>query len=166
MVRPRTIAVLFACLLLPLAGCARGKAVTGKAGIRAITEVEIRESNARDALELIEQIRPSWLAGSLLRDPSDPSEKGGPAVLINDIPPKPLFSLQFLPLENIREIQYLTRTHAETRFRVAAPDGLILVLSHSPVSPGDSIPPDTGVGRGPMGITSPTLGPSQGKIIG
>ena len=144
MVRPHSSALVFSLLLLPLAGCIRGKPVTGAGGIRAITEEEIRESGARDALELIQEIRPGWLAGSLLRDPSNPTERGGPTVLINDIPPKPLFSLQFLPLENIREIQYLTRTYAETRFRVLAQDGLILVLTHPPVNPGDSIPPDTG----------------------
>ncbi|MBT8396246.1 MAG: hypothetical protein HKO65_18230 [Gemmatimonadetes bacterium] len=144
MVRSGVIAVGVLGLFLSLAACARGRPVTGRGGVRAITQEEIQASDARDALELIQMIRPVWLAGSLLGDPTDPTVQGGPTVLINDIPPKPLFSLQFLPLEDIREIQYLTRTYAETRFRVGARNGLILVLTLSPVNPGDSIRPDTG----------------------
>jgi hypothetical protein len=150
-----------------LAGCARSQPVTGRGGIRAISKEEIRESDARDALELIQQIRPAWLAGSLIRDPSDPTERGGPTVLINDIPPKPLFSLQFLPLEHVREIHYLTRTYAETRFRVRAADGLILVLTNAPVNPGDSIPPDTGAVRArlPLAMAGLTLHPDQQSLL-
>ncbi len=109
-----------------------------------ITEAEIQASDADDVLELIQQLRPAWLVGSVLGDPSDPTQNRGPSVLINDIPPKPLFSLQFLSLENIKEIRFLTRTTAETRFRVGARDGLILVLTHSGVLPEDTLPPDTG----------------------
>ena len=147
MVRSKPTAVCIAWFLLALVGCARGQAATGTGGVRVITQEEIRESDARNALELIQQIRPVWLGGSLLRDPSDPTDRGGPSVLINDIPPRPLFSLQFVPLDNIREIQFLTRTSAETRYRVGARDGLILVLTRSPMNLGDSIPPDTGLVR-------------------
>ena len=157
MVRPQTRAVFLSLLLLALAGCIRGKPVTGTGGIRAITEEEIRESGARDALELIQEIRPGWLTGSLLRDPSNPTGRGGPSVLINDIPPKPLFSLQFIPLENIREIRYLTRTYAETRFRVGAQDGLILVLTHSPVNPETLFPRTQDWPIGPWRSPGPTL---------
>lgn len=157
----------FAGSLLALAGCARGQAVTGTGGVRVISEEEIRESDARDALELIQQARPVWLAGSLLGDPSDPTERGGPSVLINDIPPKPLFSLQFVPLDDIREIQFLTRTYAETRYRVGARDGLILVLTHRRVNAGDSIPPDTGVVGGSLKAVTAgtTFDPNQQTII-
>jgi hypothetical protein len=129
---------------LTATGCASSQPVTGEGGIRAITEEEIEASDADDVLELIQQSRPAWLLGSVLGDPSDPTQAAGPSVLINDIPPKPLFSLQFLSLENIREIRFLTRTAAETRFRVGAANGLILVLTHSKVMPKDTLPPDTG----------------------
>ncbi len=134
--------------LLIAVGCAANRPATGSGGVRAITEAEIRASEADDVLELIQLLRPAWLAGSLIGDPSSPTEMGGPVVLINDIPPKPLYSLQFLPLENIREIRFLTRTTAETRFRVEAIHGLILVLTYFPVMPRDTLAPDTG-GRAP-----------------
>lgn len=127
-----------------LSGCASNQPVTGGGGVRVITETEIQASDADDVLELIQQLRPAWLVRSVLGDPSDPAQTEGPSVLINDIPPKPLFSLQFLPLENIKEIRFLTRTAAETRFRVGARDGLILILTHSGAPPEDTIPPDTG----------------------
>jgi hypothetical protein len=134
---------------LIVTGCASNQPVTGGGGIRAITEEEIQASDADDVLELIQQLRPAWLAGSVLGDPSNPAQTGGPSVLINDIPPKPLFSLQFLSLENVKEIHYLTRTAAETRFRVGATHGLILVLTHSRVVSKDTIPPNTGAVSSP-----------------
>jgi hypothetical protein len=139
--------------LLILAGCAGTSPATGSGGIRVITEAEIRASDADDVLELIQELRPAWLAGSVLGDPSNPARSDGPSVLINDIPPRPLFSLQFLPLEDIREVRFLTRTFAETRFRVGARDGLILVLTRSKVIPQDTLPPDTGAAAGDAGET-------------
>ena len=118
--------------------------MTGGGGIRVITRAEMDASDADDVLELIQELRPAWLAGSVLGDPGDPANSGGPSVLINDIPPRPLYSLQFLTLQNIKEIRYLTRTTAETRFRVGARHGLILVLTEGEVMPRDTLPPDTG----------------------
>ena len=142
MVRPHLIAMPF--LLLLLAACVRNQPLTGRGGLRAISEVEIRKSDADDVLELIQKTRPSWLMGGTLQDPSDPWEFTGIQVLINDLPSRPLFTLQFMSLKNVREIHYLTRTSAETRYRVGAPYGLILVLTYPTVGSGDSIRPDTG----------------------
>jgi hypothetical protein len=145
MVRPHLIAM--SVLLVLLAACVRNQPLTGRGGLRAVSEVEIRKSDADDVLELIQKIRPSWLMGGMLDDPSDPWEASGTQVLINDLPPRPLFTLQFMPLKNVREIHYLTRTSAETRYRVGAPNGLILVVTYPTVGPGDSIRPDTGGAR-------------------
>lgn len=131
-------------LCVVLTGCVRKQAVTGTGGINAIVESEILESDAEDVLGLIQRIRPSWLLHGSMRDPANPWESEGPVVLINDIPPKPIFSLQFMSLTNIREIRFLTRTSAETRYRVGAPDGLILILTHSGLERGDTVVPDTG----------------------
>ena len=138
-----SIPLLWVCLLVA-AGCAGHGPVTGGGGIRVITRAEMDASDADHVLELIQRLRPAWLAGSVLGDPSDPANSGGPSVLINDIPPKPLYSLQFLTLQNIKEVRYLTRTTAETRFRVGARHGLILVLTQGEVMPQDTLPPDTG----------------------
>jgi hypothetical protein len=141
-----------AMVLLLLAGCASNQPVTGAGGIRTITEAEIRESDADDVLELIQQLRPAWIMTRTVRDPSDPSERGGPVVLINDIPPRPLYTLQFMSLANIREIRNLTKNYAETRFRVGAPEGAILILTSTGVGSGDTIQPDTG-GTGRPGFS-------------
>ena len=113
---------------LLFAGCARTHSPTGAAGGRAISGEEIAGSDAEDLLELIEELRPSWLLGSPIRDPSDPSETDGPLVLLGDAPPQPLFTLQFVTLDGVREIRYLTATSARSRHQVHAPSGLIVVI--------------------------------------
>ena len=144
MIRSRTVALSAALFLVFLTGCTRKYPITGSGGLRAISEVEILKSDAEDVLELIEDLRPSWLLGEMVQDPENPFESGGPQVLVNGVPPRPLFTLQFMSLENVREIHYLTSTSAETRYRVRSSAGTILVITHSRVGPGDSIPPDTG----------------------
>jgi hypothetical protein len=135
---------------LALIGCSVNRPITGTGGLNTLTRIEIQKSGARNALELIRMLRPSWLLASPLRDPADPTESGsGPGVLINDVPVKPLFSLQFESLENITEIRYLTRTSAENRYRVSAPNGLIVIIRPPPVG----TPPDTGR------VMGPTAGP-------
>lgn len=143
MIRAHGIFASAIILCVGMTGCVRKQAVTGSGGINAIVESEILESDAEDVLELIEKLRPGWFLHGSMRDPANPWEWEGPVVLINDIPPKPVFSLQFMSLTNIREIRFLTRTYAETRYRVGAPDGAILILTHSGVEPGDTVAPDT-----------------------
>lgn len=150
---PATI-ILTLLFSLIQAGCARRQPLTGPGGLRAISEVEIRKSDAEDLLELIEALRPSWLLGTMVQDPSDPLESGGPKVLVNGLPPRPLFTLQFMSPGNVREIHYLTRTAAETRFRVGSPEGLILVLTYPAVIPSDTTQPDTGRIRHPRTVPS------------
>lgn len=133
-----------ACLAVLLAtGCALSPGPRG-GGMRDIRMDEIRVSKAQNVMDLIEKIRPGWLYFQELRDPRDPSETGGPLVMINDVPPRPLFTLQYLPLENVREIRYLTRAYALNRYRVNAPAGVILVVSPPRVGPNPETPPDTG----------------------
>ncbi len=135
--------------LLTLAACAVRRPITGSGGLSTITEIEIRKSDAEDVLELIEDLRPSWILGSPVRDPGNPLESpAGPGVLINDVPVLPLYALQFEPLEGIKEIRHLTRTSAENRYRVSAPRGLIVVIRPPRVGPDRTTPPDTGRASG------------------
>lgn len=150
MVRPQTVATAALLLLLLATGCARNRFGPGEGGLRSISEVEIRKSGADDVLELIQDLRPSWLMGGSVLDPTDPTETGGPGVLINDVPMRPLLTLQFMSVENVREVRYLTGTSAEIRYRVRVPEGLIVVLTYANVGPGDSIRPDTGRAPHPM----------------
>jgi len=127
-----------------LAGCALTTGSRGQGGMRDIQIDEIRSTRASNVMDLIEKVRPGWLYFHELRDPSDPSETRGPMVMINDVPPRPLFTLQYLSLENVAEIRYLTRSYAMQRYRVNSPAGVILVISPPLVGPGAETQPDTG----------------------
>jgi hypothetical protein len=126
-----------------LAGCALTPGTQG-GGMRDITTEEIQASQADNLMDLIEKIRPGWLYFHNLRDPRDAHENQGPLVMINDVPPRPLFTLQYLTLENVTAIRYLTGTYALNRYRVDSPSGVILVISPPMVGPDPKIPPDTG----------------------
>lgn len=112
--------------------------------MRDIQIDEIRGAGEDNLLALIERIRPSWVYFHDLRDPSDPSETAGPLVMINDVPPRPLFTLQYIPLEGVQEVRYLTYTYALNRYRVNSPAGVILVIIPDLVGPGAEAKPDTG----------------------
>ena len=130
--------------LLPCTGCVPGRATGGKGGMRDIQIDEIRGAGEDNLLALIERIRPGWVYFHDLRDPSDPSETAGPLVMINDVPPRPLFTLQYIPLEGVQEVRYLTYTYALNRYRVNSPAGVILVIIPNLVGPGAEAKPDTG----------------------
>jgi len=129
--------------VLPLVGCALSRPGVG-GGMRDIQADEIQGATDDNLMDLIERLRPSWLHFHDLRDPSDPEETEGPLVMINDVPPRPLFTLQYVPLENVREVQYLTPRYALTRYRVDSAGGVILVITRAMVGPGEPTKPDTG----------------------
>lgn len=142
MVWPPCRPIAFMAMVI-VAGCALAPGPRG-GGMRDIRRDEIRVSKAGNLMDLIEEIRPGWLFFHELRDPRDPNESKGPLVMINDIPTRPLFTLQYIPLENVQEVRYLTSTFALNRYRVNAPSGVILVISPPQVGPDPQIPPDTG----------------------
>ncbi len=130
----RPVPVVGAVFVLALSGCASQGPIVGQGGMRSIQVDEILGSGADDVLELIEELRPSWLLGAPIRDPSDPQATATPLVIINNVPAQPLFSLQFVGLDGVKEIRFLTATSARTRYRVNAPYGLIVVI-RPPASP-------------------------------
>lgn len=115
--------------------CAARKPVTGAGGTRAILADEIGGSTADDVLALVRDLRPAWLVGPNVRDPSDPWESGGPVVLVNGIPPRPLHTLQFMSVEGVQEVHFLTARDVEIQYRVRSPSGAILVKTRSPGGP-------------------------------
>lgn len=117
---------------LPLVSCAVGSPVTGAGGTRAILADEIEGHPARDVLGLVRDLRPAWLVNPNVQDPSDPWESGGPVVLVNGIPPKPLHTLQFMSLAGVEEIRFLTARDVEIRYRVRSPAGAIFIKTRSP----------------------------------
>jgi hypothetical protein len=98
----------------------------------AILSDEIEGHPAQDVLALIRDLRPAWLASTSVRDPSDPWESGGPVVLVDGVPPRPLHTLQFLPLDGVEEIRFLTAHDSELRFRIRSPAGAIHIKTRSP----------------------------------
>lgn len=137
-IRPSALLALFF-----LGGCALSGSSQG-GGMRDIRSDEILGAKEENLMDFIERVRPSWLHFHDLRDPADPEETEGPMVMINDVPPRPLFTLQYVPLEGVREIQYLTSRYALTRYRVESRGGVILVLTRSMVGPDVKPKPDTG----------------------
>jgi hypothetical protein len=141
--------------LLPLTGCVLSRPTGGKGGMRDIQLDEIRPAREDNVLDLIERIRPSWVYFHDLRDPEDPQETAGPLVMINDLPPHPLFTLQYFPLDNVQEIRYLTASYALHRYRVNSPAGVILVVTRLLVGPEAEVKPDTG--RASLAATADSL---------
>jgi len=137
----RTLLVL---ALLPWTACILPRATGGKGGMRDIQIDEIRAAHEDNVLDLIERVRPGWVYFHEIRDPEDPHETDGPLVLINDVPPHPLFTLKYFPLENVQEIRYLTASYALSRYRVRSPAGVILVVTGPLVGPDPQVKPDTG----------------------
>ena len=121
------VSVLLAASTL-LAGCALTRS-GGQGGLRDIQIDEIRGAQEDNVMDLIERIRPSWLYSHNIRDPEDPYESEGPQVLLNDVPPRPLFTLSYIPPTNVLEIRYLTAQYALTRYRVDSPAGVIMVIA-------------------------------------
>jgi len=142
---PRIVPVsVLALALLFWAGCFFTGARGGSGGMRDIQLDEIRASQEDNLLALIERIRPSWVYFHELRDPADPEETAGPLVIVNDVPAQPLFTLQYIPLEQVIEVRYLTASFARQRYRIESPAGVILVITPSRVGPGEEVKPDTG----------------------
>lgn len=130
--------IRLACPILVTAvvtSCATGKPVTGAGGTRAILADEIGGSTAEDVLALVRDLRPAWLVSLNVRDPSDPWESGGPVVLVNGIPPRPLHTLQFMPVEGVQEVHFLSARDVEIQYRVRSPSGAILIKTRSSGGP-------------------------------
>jgi hypothetical protein len=154
---PSRLRSLFLVAALLATGCALSPGPRG-GGMREVELHEIQASDADNVMDLLERIRPGWLYFHELRDPREASETQGPLVMINDVPARPLFTLQFIPLEGVQEIRYLTRSYARNRYRVNAPNGVILVITPDPVGPSPQVPPDTGRVLGGLERTDPELG--------
>jgi hypothetical protein len=121
-------------LLVALAACgpvasagggaaAGGGARTASGGARVIGEADIDGSTASNLLELVQQLRPSWL-----QQRSFVGGQGYPTVYLGTQPLGSVERLREVPTHNVREVRFLNGPEASSRFGARVPYGVIQVL--------------------------------------
>ncbi|HYW13157.1 MAG TPA: hypothetical protein VE871_14450 [Longimicrobium sp.] len=120
-------------LLVALAACgpaaSAGGATSGSGarassgGARVIVEADIEGSTASTVLELVQQLRPSWL-----QQRSFVGGQGYPTVYLGTQPLGSVERLREVPTHNVREVRFLNGPEASSRFGARVPYGVIQVL--------------------------------------
>jgi hypothetical protein len=120
--RRRTTLVL---LLLVACGTARGGPNRGSSDL--LTHAEIAQSNATNAYDLLQQLRPQYLRSRgtfSIRDP----RPAYPVVYVQDIRHGDLSSLRTIMIDAIEEVRFLSASDATTRWGTGHPAGVIHVM--------------------------------------
>lgn len=115
-------------LALVSAGCASSGSRAPKRDRNLITSDEITKSNATNAREAIERLRPAFLTthGSIsIQDPTPPT----PIVYLDGIKYGDIRALETIPALTILTIQYLPSIEAGMRFGLGHEGGAILVAT-------------------------------------
>ena len=97
-----------------------------------ITAAEIAEraSEASNALQIVQKLRPQMLATRGRFSPADSTEAGGrPRVVVDGVAYGPIENLANLNAISVGEIRYLNATDATTRFGTGYVGGVILVTT-------------------------------------
>ena len=97
-----------------------------------ITEAEIAEraSEASNALQIVQKLRPQMLATRGRFSPADSSDAGSRAkAVVDGVAYGPVESLANLNAISVKEIRYLNATDATTRFGTGYVGGVILVTT-------------------------------------
>ncbi|CAN5413780.1 hypothetical protein BH24GEM3_BH24GEM3_27910 [soil metagenome] len=89
-----------------------------------ITPEEVAATTATIALEVVERLRPQWLRS---RGPDSFRTSSRIVVYVNGQPQGGIAVLRQLPINTIRELQYLNGTIATQRFGTGHGAGVILV---------------------------------------
>jgi len=132
--------VLMAALVVAVSsGCSSGGSNKAPGAPRApsrqqdvITAAEIAEraSEASNALQIVQKLRPQMLATRGRFSPADSSEAGGrPRVVVDGVAYGPIENLANLNAISVGEIRYLNATDATTRFGTGYVGGVILVTT-------------------------------------
>lgn len=119
-----------AMLALALGACGPAAGASGDGGgtvargnARVITETEIQESSAPNLLELVQQLRPSWVQQRAVA-----SGRGYPTVFQGSQALGSIDRLREIGTTNVREVRYLTGPEASSRFGAGVPYGVIQVI--------------------------------------
>lgn len=125
MMRRRTAVALLAAVTMAAGGCGPSAGVEQMAtgGSRVISEAEIERSSAANVLELVQQLRPSWIQARAVA-----TERGYPTVYVGPQALGPVERLREIGTDNVREVRYMNGPEASSRFGGGVPYGVIQVI--------------------------------------
>ncbi len=120
------LAALAACGPAASAGgtASAGGATASSGGSRVIAQADIDGNTASNVLELVQQLRPSWL-----QQRSFVGGQGYPTVYLGTQPLGSVERLREVPTHNVREVRFLNGPEASSRFGARVPYGVIQVLA-------------------------------------
>lgn len=116
---------MMGALLAMTAACgpATGGEPVAGGGSRVISEAEIQQSTAPNMLELVQQLRPSWI-----QPRSVALGRGTPTVYVGTQALGQAERLREVDTRNVREVRYLNGPEASSRFGAGVPYGVIQVI--------------------------------------
>ena len=124
---PVAVLVAVACL----ACASSGSGLPGEAGGRdVISESEIASTDARNAYEAVESLRPLWLqsrGSASIRDP----EPTLPPVFVDGTEMGGIDYLRNIDITDVRVIRYMSSGEASNRHGMGYPRGIIEVVSET-----------------------------------
>ena len=136
----RARAVTFALRAVTSWGCSSGGTTRSEAGAAPkasrqqdlITESEIstRASDAANALQIVQKLRPQMLRGRGRVSPNDPNgEASLPRVFVDDVAFGNIDNLANITANQIREIRFVSATDATTKWGTGYMGGVIVVTT-------------------------------------
>ena len=111
------LAVVTAC------GPAVGGGTVARGGSRLISEAEIQQATAPNMLELVQQLRPSWIQPRAVAN-----SRGFPTVYVGSQELGPVERLREIGTDNVREVRFMNGPEASSRFGAGVPYGVIQVI--------------------------------------
>ena len=112
------------------AAAASTTAPTRRGNANLITTEEVRESNASNALEVVQKLRPQLLLGRGSTNPNDKlGETTQPKAYLDNVPIGEVANLRNVPAMQIKEIRYINGRDATTRWGTGHIGGVILVIT-------------------------------------
>jgi hypothetical protein len=132
----RMSAPFLAVLALATVGCASSSSTRASSGERTErdvileTEISSRASDAANALQVIQKLRPQMLRTRGLASPTDRTGQSmQPKVYVDNIEYGTLNALQNVNASQIREIRFLNSRDATTQWGTGHMGGVILILT-------------------------------------
>jgi hypothetical protein len=126
-----TCAAVLTLTTLLFAACATGRSRAGgpQSNENVITLAEIQTTEARNALEVVQELRPRWMK----RNRGARSFADGPAdftrVVVDELQPDDFNVLEGIPRELIAQIRYLDAREATFRYGTGYTAGIIVVTT-------------------------------------
>jgi hypothetical protein len=124
--RPPTLLLLIAAVAQALGGCA--PSANGSRGSTSgpIVQAQVEASTARNAYELVQQLRPTWLRARGTQSIQNPGSTF-PVVYVNGTREGSIEALRTVEIALVREVEFLSAPQATTRFGTGHSGGAILV---------------------------------------